>query len=66
MTTAYDNWLFSNQGNEPKFCPHCNAHLDDCICDEDDSLQRQLTELDSQQDASIEYMRGINQKKQES
>ena len=62
MTTAYDIWLFSNDGNEPEYCPNCNANMDDCICDEDINLQQVLTELNSQQQGSIEYMRGVNQK----
>ena len=62
MTTAYDTWLYSNLGNEPQFCPHCGAHITDCRCDEDISLQQQLTELDAQQEASKVWMRGYNQK----
>lgn len=61
--TNYDTWLFSNDGNEPDYCLHCNANLDDCICDEDDDLQKQLTELSSQHEASTVYMRGINESK---
>ena len=61
--TAYDQWLYSNLGNEPEYCPHCEAHVTDCICDEDDALQRQLTELDAQIDASTAYMRGVNESK---
>ena len=66
MTTAtnYDQWLYSNQGNEPNFCPHCNADLNDCRCDEDEcGVQRALDELDNQEAASNEYMRKINQSK---
>ncbi len=62
--TNYDIWLFSNNGNEPEYCLHCNAHVNDCICDENISLQQVLTELDAQQVASIEYMRGVNESKQ--
>lgn len=61
--TDYDIWLYSNQGNESNYCPHCDAHVDDCRCDEDYALQQQLSELDAQQEASTEYMRGINESK---
>ena len=59
--TDFDIWLFSQQGNEPKFCPHCDAHFNDCVCDEDYDLQEQLTELDSQHEASLVYVRGVNE-----
>ena len=62
--TNYDIWLYSNDGNEPDYCPHCNAHVNDCICDEDDAVERLLTELDAQNEASIAYMRGVNESKQ--
>lgn len=55
--TAYDTWLYSNLGNEPDYCPHCEANVDDCDCDEDD-LQQVLTELDAQIETSKVWMRG--------
>ena len=61
--TNYDQWLFSHQGEVSDYCPHCNADVNNCICDEDYDLQQQLTELNSQQQGSIEYMRGVNQSK---
>ena len=60
--TAYDTWLYSNLGNEPQYCPHCEANIDDCDCDEDISLQQVLTELDAQIKTSKVWMRGYNQK----
>ena len=65
MSTNYDIWLYSNQGNGDTYdyCPHCNASNDNCICDEDYDLQQELTELNLQQSSSIEYMRGQNAQK---
>ena len=59
--TDYDTWLYSNLGNEPDYCPHCETYIDDCDCDEDD-LQQVLTELDAQIKTSKVWMRGYNQK----
>lgn len=62
--TNYDKWLFSSQGDgvANDYCL-CGASKDNCICDEDYDLQQQLSELDSQQSSSVEYMRGVNQAK---
>lgn len=61
--TDYDIWLFSNDGNEPAFCLHCEARIEHCLCYEDDDLQQQLTELSSQHEASTAYMRRMNESK---
>jgi len=61
--TDYDTWLFSNQGEVSDYCPHCNAHVNNCICDEDYDLQRELTKLDSQHQGSIAYMQRVNESK---
>ena len=63
--TGYDTWLFSHQGEVSDYCPHCNANLDSCICDEDYDLQQELTKLNSQHQGSEVWMQGVNESKNE-